>query len=461
MLALAQHALHLAPTAAKAVAVLFLFCARSWPLVWHLRVFSSVISAHVAFRLREGAGGALEAWHEARMSVGVHPFRKVWNYASRAKMAVDAARFRLALATFPNIFRCIGWVLLAGGSGSSRTSNALPLLREIPMLLRSEVRASIGEWDDKWIWVISRFVKPAAASASSNNSKSPAENAETPANPLVATLKTPVTPLLETPASSTPFTPGAHTPFAATPNGGTNGDGVQPDADEVAKVLLARGAKQLEPNGRCWMGKGGDSALEFAALFAVLAHRSWSCALCFMHYALRVSACAMVIQHTVRGSPARSWGCRALLFLHPRRGATRSTVRRSPFSLRGAGAQAFVPAAELRAVRGPCASPPSAYIMRSQRLRFAELRAVRVPTYAMIVLARPSRLRARSCALCRRCARILGLLAPWFVVPVRAELYLTRFPPRVSVPSCPPQQTFYAIQQAALHDFHPGVLILV
>jgi hypothetical protein len=31
-------------------------------------------------------------------------------------MALDSARFRLALATFPNIFRCGGWVPLAGAS---------------------------------------------------------------------------------------------------------------------------------------------------------------------------------------------------------------------------------------------------------------------------------------------------------------------------------------------------------
>ncbi|KAJ7469115.1 hypothetical protein FB451DRAFT_1368722 [Mycena latifolia] len=29
----------------------------------------------------------------------------------------------------------------------------------IPMLSRCEVHASIGTWDDKWIWVISRFVR--------------------------------------------------------------------------------------------------------------------------------------------------------------------------------------------------------------------------------------------------------------------------------------------------------------
>ncbi|KAJ7469156.1 hypothetical protein FB451DRAFT_1400716 [Mycena latifolia] len=247
MLALiVQHALRLAPAAAKALAALvFLLNVGSWPLVWHFRVFSSVIEAHVAFRLtwlrhllssKEKRAAALEAWHEARMPVGVHPFRKVWTYASWVSVddsdfnlhmsnssyakALDSARFRLALATFPNIFRCGGWVPLA--------ATHYHFIREIPMLSRYEVRAPIGAWDDKW---------PAAASASSNL-KSPAENAETPSNPLVATLKKPATSLLETPSSST--TIGARTP--------ATGEDASMQPDEVTKALL-RGTRQLEPDG--------------------------------------------------------------------------------------------------------------------------------------------------------------------------------------------------------------------
>ncbi|KAJ7469214.1 hypothetical protein FB451DRAFT_1177198 [Mycena latifolia] len=135
--------------------------------------------------------------------------------------ALDSARFRLALATFPNIFRCGGWVPLA--------ATHYHFIREIPMLSRYEVRASIGAWDDKWIWVISRFVKPASRSTR----PTPAADSKTPTNPLVATLKTPATPLLETPAAATPS--GVSTPAAMEP--------------EVSKALLARGARELEPDG--------------------------------------------------------------------------------------------------------------------------------------------------------------------------------------------------------------------
>ncbi|KAJ7469178.1 hypothetical protein FB451DRAFT_1400737 [Mycena latifolia] len=153
--------LRLAPTAGKFLALLLLLLnAGSSPLVWYLRVFSSVIEVHVAFRLvwlrhrlssKEERAAALEARHDARMPVGVHPFRKVWTYASWVSFddsefnlhmnnssyakALDSARFRLALATFPNIFRRGGWVPLAGA--------CLALLFFVPELLLGGVLLNV------------------------------------------------------------------------------------------------------------------------------------------------------------------------------------------------------------------------------------------------------------------------------------------------------------------------------
>ncbi|KAJ7435193.1 hypothetical protein FB451DRAFT_370737 [Mycena latifolia] len=45
-------------------------------------------------------------------------------------------------------------------------------IREIPMFARYEVRASVGAWDDKWIWVVSRFVGPAFKKSKSRSNKS-------------------------------------------------------------------------------------------------------------------------------------------------------------------------------------------------------------------------------------------------------------------------------------------------
>ncbi|KAJ7469089.1 hypothetical protein FB451DRAFT_1560128 [Mycena latifolia] len=126
--------------------------------------------------------------------------------------ALDTARFCLALATFPDIFRCGGWVLLPPSPSASRSA--------VTRLCFGRARARTPDLGNL------ALRKARLPLFSSEKRTSAPADARTPANPLVATLKTPATPLLETPASSTPFTSGAHTPFAATPNGGTSGDGV-------------------------------------------------------------------------------------------------------------------------------------------------------------------------------------------------------------------------------------------
>ncbi|KAJ7118157.1 hypothetical protein C8R44DRAFT_625852 [Mycena epipterygia] len=246
MLALVQHVLRLAPTVGKyAVLLLFLLNAGSWPLVWHFRVFSAVFEAHFRIRLvklrhlfasKERPAAALEALYESRMPVGMHPFRSMWPYTSWVSLddsdfnlhmsnssygkALDAARFRVALMTFPNIFRCGGWVPLA--------AIHYHFIREIPMLSRYEVRTTIGAWDDKWLWVISRIVKPPSRSSKSK-SKAPASKS-THADPTslgIPTLATPGTPLTNG---------GGSTPLL---NGNGNG---RADPDTVSRALLARAA---------------------------------------------------------------------------------------------------------------------------------------------------------------------------------------------------------------------------
>ncbi|KAJ6556211.1 hypothetical protein B0H19DRAFT_994471 [Mycena capillaripes] len=254
--------LRLAPTAAKYCALLLLVLnAGSFPLVWHLRVWSRVFELRFAllwhrathFYLGKQAKKlALREWYESRMPVGVHPFRAVWTHerlvgfddadfnlhmsnSSYAK-ALDSARFRLALATFPNIFRCGGWVPLA--------ATHFHFIREIPMLSRYEVRTTIGAWDGKWIWCISRFVKPPSKKSKSKSSTS-TESQNHIANGLaiasgvasaIPTLKTPATPLAGMSGGQTPL------------NGGANGENVN-DPDSVSRALLARAAKATEPDG--------------------------------------------------------------------------------------------------------------------------------------------------------------------------------------------------------------------
>ncbi|KAJ7205858.1 hypothetical protein B0H12DRAFT_1160069 [Mycena haematopus] len=254
MLALLQHTLRLAPTAAKYTAILLLVLnAGSFPLVWHVRVWSVVFELRFALQWhkithfylgKEKKREALRDWYEAHLPVGLHPFRAEWKYnwrvgfddsdfnlhmsnSSYAK-ALDSTRFRVALATFPNVFRCGGWCPLA--------ATHFYFIREIPMLSTYQVRVTIGAWDEKWIWYVCRFVKPPSKKAKAGAAKNlqnglPAATGE---EAFIPSLKTPATPL------------GATTPLV---NGNGNGSSNGSDPGAVSKALLEQAARTTEPDG--------------------------------------------------------------------------------------------------------------------------------------------------------------------------------------------------------------------
>ncbi|KAJ7473163.1 hypothetical protein B0H11DRAFT_2037461 [Mycena galericulata] len=252
-----QQVLRLIPAAKYIAIALLLLNAGAWPLLWHFRLFAPLFEGYFGLslvKLRHVFSGterrreALEAWYEGHMQIGEHPFRKVWTRSLRVRLdqgdfnmhmsnssyaqVLDAARLRLALSAFPNIFRCGGWVPLS--------ATYYHFIREIPIFSKYEVRASIGSFDDKWLWVVSRFVKPPSKkSKSKSKSKSAPQSAtatategEPPHSTLIPTLKTPATPLAS--GSTTPLL-GPGTGFAGSASG--DGDG---EAVAHAQALLAR-----------------------------------------------------------------------------------------------------------------------------------------------------------------------------------------------------------------------------
>ncbi|KAG5350367.1 hypothetical protein C0989_011323 [Termitomyces sp. Mn162] len=81
---------------------------------------------------------------------------------------MDSARFKAALAMFPRFFVAGGWMALAGTCFPPFELSYIKLtflpathynfIREIPMLAPYEVRLSVGSWDQKWIYVVAKFV---------------------------------------------------------------------------------------------------------------------------------------------------------------------------------------------------------------------------------------------------------------------------------------------------------------
>ncbi|KAF7337355.1 Peptidase A1 domain-containing protein [Mycena sanguinolenta] len=260
ILALLQHTLRFAPRAAKYTTILLLILnAGSFPLVWHARVWSRVFELYFAlywhkithFYLgKEQKRAALRAWYESLIPIGLHPFRAEWKYdwrvgfddsdfnlhmsnSSYAK-ALDSTRMRLALATFPNVFRCGGWCPLA--------ATHFHFIREIPMLSTYQVRVTIGAWDNKWLTRACRFGGSVASSSPRpRNRRSPRpkkalQNATAAATPqgkeaFIPSITTPATPL------------GATTPLV-------NGNGIgTSDPNAVSRALLEQAARTTEPDG--------------------------------------------------------------------------------------------------------------------------------------------------------------------------------------------------------------------
>ncbi|CAA7269693.1 unnamed protein product [Cyclocybe aegerita] len=173
--------------------VLLLLCARSLPFVWTFRVFRALIVwklQHKWIRLRMLFKFSLEAklkvedeWMDSQSPVGDNPFDEVvsskqWasldecdinlhlSNSSYAK-TLDSVRFSAMAKMLPMLIPINGWVPLAGEKlilnfdiePDSFEATHYHFIREIPMLSTYEIRTSFGSWDQKWIYVISKFVR--------------------------------------------------------------------------------------------------------------------------------------------------------------------------------------------------------------------------------------------------------------------------------------------------------------
>ncbi|KAJ7747132.1 hypothetical protein DFH07DRAFT_889281 [Mycena maculata] len=247
-----QQVLRLVPAAKYVAIIIFLLNAGGWPFSWHFRILSplfegffriNLIKLRNLFAAKQTKKKAVEAWYEGQMQIGEHPFRKVWTRSSWVRPdqsdfnlhmsnssyaeVLDAARLRLALSAFPNIFRCGGWVPLS--------ATHFHFIREIPMLSHYEVRVSIGSFDEKWLWVVSRFVKPVSKGKSKSAIKSALKSA-------AETATATVIPSITVPA--TPLTNGAGTPLVG------SGADTELAPNAVAQALLAReAARTTEADG--------------------------------------------------------------------------------------------------------------------------------------------------------------------------------------------------------------------
>ncbi|PCH42824.1 hypothetical protein WOLCODRAFT_138078 [Wolfiporia cocos MD-104 SS10] len=174
--------------------LLFLVNIRSWPLAWHIRVFHPatvlrfrflLLRLSLIFKPRNVRQRIRAQWLGALSPVGQNPLDLVETWKGWASpddcdfnlhlsnscyaKNLDSARLQHALKCFPTLFRAGGWMALGGTHYN--------FLREIPILARYQVRLSIGSWDNKWIYIVARYVshskkkRTTAASASNPSAR--------------------------------------------------------------------------------------------------------------------------------------------------------------------------------------------------------------------------------------------------------------------------------------------------
>ncbi|KAH9170385.1 hypothetical protein EDB89DRAFT_1978700 [Lactarius sanguifluus] len=164
------------PGLAKTIAFLLLILnVRSLPLVWHFNVFLPITRlwwlarrARIRTLFFSSSTNKNDAhkFHDDLVPIGQNPLdhilvTKAWagpddcdynwhlSNSSYPKL-LDLARTNSVLHIFPSF-------VLAGG-GFALAGTHFQFLREIPMFARYEVRSQIVGWDQKWLYVIHRFV---------------------------------------------------------------------------------------------------------------------------------------------------------------------------------------------------------------------------------------------------------------------------------------------------------------
>ncbi|KAI0061346.1 hypothetical protein BV25DRAFT_1900560 [Artomyces pyxidatus] len=271
-------ALHFLPRIAKYIAFILLAVnARSLPFGWHFRVFYPALQLRaqlwlfrlsLIFHSRKQRRAALIKWVENLSPIGANPMDKMIVYKTWAALddcdynfhlsnscypkTLDSARLQAALSFFPAFLREGGWIALGG--------THFNFMREIRILSPYEVRMNIASWDNKWFFLVVRFVtKPTQKSGTAKPAPSPAPISDKPAQ---ATAQTPMDtpfPSLHTPASGTstplprnvpassPEAAAAMASVAAQLRGATEPDGAVVNCISVNECVFKHGRITVPP----------------------------------------------------------------------------------------------------------------------------------------------------------------------------------------------------------------------
>lgn len=176
---------------------------RSTPFAWHIRVLYPAFKAVLLARNWFSSSKSQALTHPAiqpqikleRIPLGKDVFQDTsshnfiatldecdWNghlSNSSYSRSLDYTRMAHNSPRFLKMYYDGGWVALGG--------SAFNFHREIPILARYTIRMSLEAWDDKWLYVVGRFVAPAKGSA--NKPAAAAADAAAPTNAVTEMLQ--------------------------------------------------------------------------------------------------------------------------------------------------------------------------------------------------------------------------------------------------------------------------------
>ncbi|KAG8960726.1 hypothetical protein FRC03_006229 [Tulasnella sp. 419] len=148
------------------ILLVFFLNRRSWPGVWHWRVWKPVFAIRWDSFRNARTLPAKRAWLGNKSLVGKSPFEIVEVHKCFAGLDdcdynahlsnscyaknLDAARMKCAVNVFPAIFGDGVWMALGGAH--------YQFVREIPYNTEFEVRTVIGSWEEKWMFLVHYFV---------------------------------------------------------------------------------------------------------------------------------------------------------------------------------------------------------------------------------------------------------------------------------------------------------------
>ncbi|KDR69576.1 hypothetical protein GALMADRAFT_271959 [Galerina marginata CBS 339.88] len=155
---------------------LLFFNARSFPLVWHVRILRHLLMRSVRTRLglTPPPSSVKNNPHTVHNPFEAQSLYKGWagpddcdflfhlSNSSYAKN-LDLARAEICSTVMAGIMQEGGWMPLAGAY--------YLFISELPMFSRYEIRSRLGSWDDKWIYLVSEFVTFPTSSVSGRDTK--------------------------------------------------------------------------------------------------------------------------------------------------------------------------------------------------------------------------------------------------------------------------------------------------